>query len=681
MEVDAVEVPRVARGQDHVDARVAELEAGPVRRALSEHRSEIFELHRETEGAVHLQERRQQGIRARPERRIVVAPAARLRLLRRLEPEPRDDRGAERADVFLALRLGVKLDPELDVGVGVLVVSAIEAGEVPGEARQFRDVHALGHALRANGEDLEERLPGEQASRPRPGLVHRRVGVPRPRPDVREEGVEIIRRERRVRVVESVPPLRLPVHEAPPERRLHVVGVADAPGEVSNLVGHLPESRPRLAVVEPLERLAHRRVHRPIPLAALDVLRRPRLERVPVGALQHRPARRRGRGDLSRRGGLRLRRAPGRPRRGGLHRPAPALGAEARERVRRLLRLRADALAEHRRRLPSGNHPGGELGDERPEAGVLTLGRARARSRLLRVGRRAAPLGILRVRDLGVVRGGGGELVLLPAAPRRVRRLRDFLPLPEARLEPAVRDDALEPRLVRLGPLRALELVAHEVRGLAVEDAHVLRPEPADDVDELVSSLARVPGDAHAHVSHVRVAVERGRRGEEHAVVHGDERARPDARLEPVPRDDALVVERRALVEVLVLGGGLEHDVRHRRGIVLALDPAAEAPDGLDELIDGRLVDGVRVLVVDVVKRQAEHERIHGLVHLQRGRRGGDGHRLSRSKGRRPKLGGGGERGRGARGHGSRERVRLAPARERLVAFEIPRACSWARAW
>ena len=70
-----------------------------------------------------------------------------------------------------------------------------------------------------------------------------------------------------------------------------------------------------------------------------------------------------------------------------------------------------------------------------------------------------------------------GHRVFVLAAERRERGLVEPTPLSQALLQPPVRHDALETRLRGFGPLGTLELVAHEVGGLAVEDAHVLAPQ------------------------------------------------------------------------------------------------------------------------------------------------------------------------------------------------------------
>ena len=110
----------------------------------------------------------------------------------------------------------------------------------------------------------------------------------------------------------------------------------------------------------------------------------------------------------------------------------------------------------------------------------------------------------------------------------------------------------------------------------------------------------------------------------EDAVVDGNQRARLDARLDPGPGDDTLAVARRAAVHLVVGASGrahargLEHDVGHRRGVVLGRHAAALAPDGLEQLADLLRLGSV-VILLDVMERQTRHEGVGGLVRLQRG--------------------------------------------------------------
>ena len=284
-------------------------------------------------------------------------------------------------------------------------------------------------------------------------------------------------------VLEPVPSLRLPVDEPAAERSLHRSGRADATGETLQL-----RRRARAG----LANLADHRIFLHVAIASLDVLRGARLERVPVGGehgrsaagggLGRRPLRERGAGGGGFHALARRASASAAAEGGGGGPAASAAGGrhEAPGGGRTAGPGRVDGLAEHGvarcgRRcllLPGGRHPCGELGDERVQA----VPPASCSPRVV-ANRALAVLtnltNILRVRDLRDLR----HLVLLPATVRRVRGLVETLPLPQALLEPPVRHDALQARLVRLGPFRAFELVAHEVGRLAVEHAHVLAAE------------------------------------------------------------------------------------------------------------------------------------------------------------------------------------------------------------
>ena len=505
--------------------------------------------------------------------------------------------------------------------------------DVIGKSRHPRHLHARGASFGLHGDDLEQRVAVEHATRPVAGLVHVEVRLPRARADIRQKRGKVIRRQRRVAVVEAMPTLGLPVHEPPSEGCLDVVGGTHATGELAHLRRERSNRRLALVPLHPVELFPHHRIHPPVPRASLDVLRGAGLEGVPIGGHHHR--RRGDRGGVLSGGGLR--RAAGRARRGGRHAAAGSRRQRG-ERVASLLRLRAEVagpgpgthftenggggLRVDGVVVVGGDHPGGELGDESAQAGVFASGGARAL--ILRVRQRRVVFLVLRVGDLGVFRRRRGEFVLLLAAASGVGRLGHLGPTAEALFQPPVRHDALQARLVRLGPLRALELVAHQVGGLTVEHAHVLGSETLDDRDELGAAVPRVSGEADAHVGHVREAVERGDGEMEDAVVHGHQLARLDARLDPGPGDDALAVAGRAAVHHVVGASGrahargLEHDVGHRRGVVLGRHAAALAPDGLEQLADLLRLGSV-VILLDVMERQTRHERVGGLVRLQRG--------------------------------------------------------------
>ena len=524
----------------------------------------------ETEGQVYL--RKGDAERVGTWHRGLFALPRGIRLLGGLQPEPRDDRRAERPAVALLRGVPRQRGPQryLLLRRPILEVRQLVA---PAQRRTLEpDRDVVGPPL----EHLESLLPRQEPLRPRRVrfVVDVRSRVPGSARDVRDKGVERIRREGRVVVLEPVPSLRLPVDEPAAERSLHRSARADATGDTLQL-----RRRARAG----LANLADHRIFLHVAIASLDVLRGARLEGVPVGGehgrsaagsgLGRRPLRERGAG----RGGFHaLARRASASAAGGRHK-APGGGRTAGP-------GRVDGLAEHGvarcgRRcllLPGGRHPGGELGDKRVQAVPPTSPRVVLANCALAVLNLA---NILRVRDLRDLR----HLVLLPATVRRVRGLVEPLPLPQALLEPPVRHDALQARLVRLGPFRAFELVAHEVGRLAVEHAHVLAAEKLAHVDELLPALARVPGDAHAHVGHVGVAVERRRGMVEDAVVDGHELALVDASLDPGPRDDALPILNRALAEhgLSAALGGHEDDVRRGILVVFSRDPRAESAEGL----------------------------------------------------------------------------------------------------
>ena len=627
-QVDAVQVAGVALRQRHRLLEVAKAQLGSFR--LHQHPEEIVVRHAVAEGAVHLQERGEERVGTRARRSLVLVPPARLRLLRGLEPELGDDRRAERSDLLPPLRLGGELHPTRHVAL-VLVVAM---RDVIGEPRHPRHLHARGASLGLHGDDLEQYVAVEHAARPVAGLIHVQVRLPRARADVRQKRGKVIRRQRRVAIVEAMPTLGLPVHEPSSEGCLDVVGGTHATGELAHLRRERANRRLALVPLHPVELVPHHWIHPPVSRASLDVLRGTSLEGVPVGGHHHRRVRVDQRGGVLSGGGLR--RAARRARRGGRH--AAGSRRQRGERVAGFLRLRAEIsgpgpgthLAENRGGglrvdgvvVVGGDHPRGELGDESAQAGVFASGGTRAL--FLRVWQRRVVFLILRVGNLGVFRRRRGELVLLLAAASGVGRLGHLGPAAEALFQPPVRHDALQARLVRLGPLRALELVAHQVGGLTVEHAHVLGSETLDDRDELGAAVSRVSGEADTHVGHVREAVERGDGEMEDAVVDGNQRARLDARLDPGPGDDTLAVARRAAVHLVVGASGrahargLEHDVGHRRGVVLGRHAAALAPDGLEQLADLLRLGSV-VILLDVMERQTRHEGVGGLVRLQRG--------------------------------------------------------------
>ena len=112
-------------------------------------------------------------------------------------------------------------------------------------------------------------------------------------------------------------------------------------------------------------------------------------------------------------------------------------------------------------------------------------------------------------------------------------------------------------------------------------------------------------------------------RGEQHAVVYGDELVRLQALLDPKPGHDPGARASRRLVQRLVLGprgAGLgEDDVRDAR-VVVGGHHRARALHRLDVLLDVR---GVLTGDGRVVERQARHEQVARLVRLQ----GRGGHR------------------------------------------------------
>ena len=440
--------------------------------------------HLEAEGKVHLGEGDAERVRPR-HRRLLPFPA-RVRLLGGLQPEPRDHRRAEGAAVALLRGVPRERGPQRDL-LGRRFIFQVRELVTTAERRELQT------SRKVTGLPLEHLEPPPLVQDRNDGrrFAHRDtcflvvqvqvvVGVgsrvPRSAGDVVDEVVERIGGERRVAVLEPVPSLRLPVDEPAPEGSLDVGRGADAAGELVQL---------RRGAGAGVANLADQRVLLHVAIAHLDVLGRARLERVPVrrehggstagAGLGCRTLRQRGAG----RGGVHALAA----RAAGAARAARATAGRRHEApaARTAGPGRVDGLAEHGVArcgrgcllLTGGRHTGRELGDERAEAVPST--RARVLSRRRRVPRLlvVAPEVIVeRLLRVGNLRDGHRVLVL--AAERRERGLVEPTPLSQALLQPPVRHDALETRLRGFGPLGTLELVAHEVGGLAVEDAHVL---------------------------------------------------------------------------------------------------------------------------------------------------------------------------------------------------------------
>ena len=494
MHGDAREVAGDSRREGHDVARVANSEprtervrpsrffglCGPV------HPYDLLVRHLEAEGKVHLGEGDAERVRPR-HRRLLPFPA-RVRLLGGLQPEPRDHRRAEGAAVALLRGVPRERGPQRDLLRGRFIFQVREL-VTTAERRELQT------SRKVTGLPLEHLEPPLLVQDRNDGrrFAHRDtcflvaqvqvvVGVgsrvPRSAGDVVDEVVERIGGEWGVAVLEPVPSLRLPVDEPAPEGSLDVGRGADAAGELVQL---------RRGAGAGVANLADQRVLLHVAVAHLDVLGRARLERVPV---------RREHGGSAAGGGLGChtlrQRGAGR---GGVHtlaaraaRAARAAGAAAGRRheapaARTAGPGRVDGLAEHGVArcgrgcilLTGGRHTGRELGDERAEAVPST--RARVLCRRARVPRLVVAPEVIVERLLRVGNLRDGHRVLVLAAERRERGLVEPTPLSQALLQPPVRHDALETRLRGFGPLGTLELVAHEVGGLAVEDAHVLAPQ------------------------------------------------------------------------------------------------------------------------------------------------------------------------------------------------------------